>query len=326
MSDVSDTLDQPPAPGTTANQATDDGLAPPLDIPGHFSGVEPLPSQQPLAPELPPVPRREPRVPHFGHVLLMLLLLLAGLICAVIAALIAVHFHAFGVSGFERMQESMAYNLGIMAVMYLAAFGPAAAAFPPLWRKSFLAGLQWCAQTASRFKWRLIGLGLGCAGVALILQSIMHLPRESPIQKMLNTPTAAWLMFAFGVTVAPFCEEVIFRGFLLPSACTALDWTLEKLKRSSPPGLLANGHPKWSFPAMIFGAATTSVLFALMHAAQTSNSKAVFVMLWSMSMVLSTVRLKTRSLAASTLTHATYNFTLFLMVFIGTHGFHNLQK
>jgi membrane protease YdiL (CAAX protease family) len=44
-----------------------------------------------------------------------------------------------------------------------------------------------------------------------------------------------------------------------------------------------------------------------------------------MGMILSGIRLKTRSLAASTLTHASYNFTLFMMVLVATHGFRNLK-
>jgi hypothetical protein len=38
------------------------------------------------------------------------------------------------------------------------------------------------------------------------------------------------------------------------------------------------------------------------------------------------VRLGTRSVAASTLTHATYNFTLFVVMAIGTRGFTHLHR
>jgi membrane protease YdiL (CAAX protease family) len=274
----------------------------------------------------PPPPPRLTRIPHFGHVLLLLLLLLAGTFSSVTLALVALHFHLFGVSTPDQVQRSMFYNIGVMGLLYLIAFAPGAAVFPLLWRRSVLAGLQWSWASAIRLRWRLVGLGVGCAGVALALQSVLHMPHDSPIQQMLNSPQAAWLMFAFGVTVAPVCEEVLFRGFLLPAACTAFDWTREKITHSGPPALLSNEHPQWSLPAMIFGAAITSVLFALLHATQTANAKGVLVMLWSMGMVLSGIRLKTRSLAASSLTHAAYNFTLFIMVLIGTHGFRNLHQ
>jgi membrane protease YdiL (CAAX protease family) len=271
-------------------------------------------------------PPRRSRVPHLGHSLLLFVLLLAGAICSVVLALVAMRFHLFGVSTPEQLQHSMVYNIGVMAGLYLIAFVPAAVVFPLLWRRSVLAGLQWSGASAIRIRWRLVAIGVACAGAALALQSVMHLPHDTPIQQMLNSPAAAWLMFAFGVTMAPFCEEILFRGFLLPSACTAFDWIGEKITRSAAPPLLPNEHPSWSMPAMILGAALTSIFFALVHASQTANSKAVFVMLWTMGMVLAGIRLKTRSLAASTLTHAAYNFTLFLLALIGTHGFRNLHN
>jgi len=308
----------PPAPFLQNGNVTNDLVgAAPDGAPKEESVISVSPA--------PPEPLRPIRVPHFGHVLLLLLLLLAGTLCSVLLAFVALHFHLFGVSTPDQVQRSMVYNIGVMGLLYLIAFVPGAAVFPLFWRRSALAGLQWSAASAIRLRWRLIALGVVCAGVALALQSVLHLPRNSPIQQMLNSPQAAWLMFAFGVTMAPFCEEVLFRGFLLPAACTAFDWTREKITRGMPPALLPDAHPHWSLSAMIFGAAITSMLFALMHASQTANSKAVFVMLWSMGMVLSGIRLKTRSLAASTLTHAAYNFTLFIMVLIGSHGFRNLQ-
>lgn len=330
-------MEQPPASGTEGESQVEvavqvenlETAIAPLDPASLESGAPDLSMPQPViqAPApVPPQPPRPIRVPHFGHVMLLLLLLLAGTFGSVILALVGMHFHLFGVTTPDQLQHSMFYNIGVMGLLYLIAFVPAAAVFPPLWRRSALAGLQWNGASAIRLRWRLFGLGVGCAGLALALQSVLHLPRNTPIQQMLNSPQAAWLMFIFGVTMAPLCEEILFRGFLLPSACTAFDWTREKITRSAPPALLPSQHPQWSLPAMIFGAATTSVFFALLHASQTANAKGVLLMLWSMGMVLSGIRLKTRSLAASTLTHASYNFVLFLMVLIGTHGFRNLHQ
>jgi membrane protease YdiL (CAAX protease family) len=44
------------------------------------------------------------------------------------------------------------------------------------------------------------------------------------------------------------------------------------------------------------------------------------------SIVLCGVRLWTRSLASSTLVHSSYNFMLFLIMLITTHGFRHLDK
>jgi membrane protease YdiL (CAAX protease family) len=134
------------------------------------------------------------------------------------------------------------------------------------------------------------------------------------------------MMFAFGVTMAPFFEEMFFRGFLLPSLSTACDWIAEKKTGSPPRPLDAEGHPQWSLPAMIIGSVLTSIPFALVHAEQQGHSLGPFLLMIVISMILCTVRLKTRSLAASTLVHATYNFLLFSSMLIVTGGFRHFDK
>jgi membrane protease YdiL (CAAX protease family) len=63
-----------------------------------------------------------------------------------------------------------------------------------------------------------------------------------------------------------------------------------------------------------------------MHAEQTGWSPGPFVLLISVSLILCAVRLKTRSLAASTLVHACYNFILFSTALISSGGFRHLDK
>jgi len=280
-----------------------------------------------LAPALPaPGPPRFRRIPHFGHLALLGLLLLAGLMGSVILILVALYFHLFGVARIEDAMHSLPYAVGTMAVLYLIAFAPAAAVFPMLWGKSLSAGLQWNASAARR-RWPvLMGAGAACFLLALAVKSILHFPAKSPIAGLLSTPQAVWIMFAFSITVAPLCEEAIFRGFLLPAFSTAFDWTAEKLTRRTPRTLLPDGHPQWSLSAMILGALLTSALFAAFHVGQIGNAIGPLVLIFLVSLILCAVRLATRSLAASTLTHATYNCTLFLVMLIGTHGFRNLHN
>jgi hypothetical protein len=151
-------------------------------------------------------------------------------------------------------------------------------------------------------------------------------PDNAPIDKMFRAPGAAWLLFAFGVTVAPFFEEIAFRGFLLPALCTAWDWSIEQSIPKPTPPLDANGHPQWSTFAMVIGSILTSIPFAWMHAEQTGYSLGVFLLLVGVSMVLCWARLSTRSLAASVLVHASYNLLLFSLMFLGTSGFQHLDK
>jgi membrane protease YdiL (CAAX protease family) len=77
---------------------------------------------------------------------------------------------------------------------------------------------------------------------------------------------------------------------------------------------------------MIIASVLTSIPFALMHAEQTANALGPFLLLISVSLVLCGVRLATRSLAASMLVHASYNFVLFSLMLITTGGFQHLDK
>ena len=153
-------------------------------------------------------------------------------------------------------------------------------------------------------------------------------PTNAPIDKIFRSPGAAWLLFAFGVTLAPFFEEMFFRGFLLPALCTACDWIVEKMHATRPPRPLdANGHPQWSLPAMIVALRRSPAFPSpCLHVEQQGYSLGPFLLLIVVSLVLCAVRLKTRSLAASTLVHACYNFIIFSLMLIGTGGFRHLDK
>lgn len=293
---------------------------------------ESIADPQPILPDAPalPVPVLAPapprRIPNFRDLLLFGLLLLGGLVCAIIAILIAVGLHLFGVSRVEDIMHSMVYAIGSSVVLYVVAFPLAVIIFPMLWHKKFLAGLQWNSAVARRLWPWLLATGAACFFIALGARAVLHFPEHSPIEGLLSTPQAAWMMFAFSITVAPLCEEIIFRGFMLPALSTAVDWTGEKLAHRPAPALLAGDHPRWSLPAMISASIFTSIAFALIHIGQIGNSLGPVALIFTVSLVLCAVRLGTRSLAATTLTHAAYNCTLFLFQAIASHGFMHLHK
>jgi membrane protease YdiL (CAAX protease family) len=77
---------------------------------------------------------------------------------------------------------------------------------------------------------------------------------------------------------------------------------------------------------MVAASIATSLPFALLHAEQTNWSPGPFVLLLVISLILCAVRLRTRSLASSTLVHACYNFILFSTALISSGGFRHLDK
>ena len=268
----------------------------------------------------------EERIPHLGHVALLGLLALFGLIGTMMLVPLALHFHLFGITAISQAATDYHYALGSQAAQYLITFAGSLIVFPLIWRKPFFEAIHWHGATARQRIGRLISVAVLCFFVAIVNGMLMPGPTDAPIDDLFKAPGAAWILFAFGVTLAPFFEEMAFRGFLLPSLCTAYDWTVEHLTGVPRRPLDEYDNPQWSMPAMIVASLLTSVPFAMMHGAQTSWSLGPFLLLIFVSLMLCWVRLSTRSLAASTVVHATYNFMLFSFMLLGTGGFKHLDK
>ena len=272
-----------------------------------------------------PVPGEE-RIPHLGHVALLGLLVLFGLIGTMMLVPIALHYHLFGITTISRAGTDYRYALGSQAIQYFITFAGALIVFPLIWHRPFFDAIHWHRDIARHRIGRLISIAVLCFFVAIVNGMLMPGPTNAPIDQLFHAPGAAWVLFLFGITLAPFFEEMAFRGFLLPAFCTAYDWTIEKITGRPRRPLDADDNPQWSLSAMIAASALTSGPFALMHGSQTSWSLGPFLLLIFVSLMLCWVRLSTRSLAASTFVHATYNFMLFSFMLLGTSGFKHLDK
>ena len=270
-----------------------------------------------------PLPRRKP---DFADFLLFAVLAFGASLCSGVVVLIALHYHLLGAHTFKQANNEIHYRIGSQASWYILTLLFSVWIFPLAWRRSFFAGLEWRATAATRHIWRLVGAASACFIGAMADQFLMPGPSNTPIDETFRMPGAAWLLFAFGVTLAPLMEEIAYRGFLLPAFCTSFDWTMERLTKKAPLPLDGDGFPSWSAPAMIFASVVVSIPFALMHGEQTSYSVGPFLLLVAISLVLCWVRLAMRSLAASVLVHSTYNLLLFSLMFLGTGGFRHMDK
>ncbi|HEY2471786.1 MAG TPA: CPBP family glutamic-type intramembrane protease [Terracidiphilus sp.] len=275
-------------------------------------------------PEAPP--RRDVRIPHLGNLGLLILLGIFGWLGAGMLLLFALRIHLWGITSLTVASTDFRYTLASQAAQYLITFACCLAVFPIVWHQPFFSGIHWRGSFAIQRTSRLVSAAVLCFFVAMINGILMPGPTNAPIDQLFQAPGAAWTMFAFGVTLAPFFEEMAFRGFLLPSLCTAWDWTMEHVSGAPRRPLDEDGGPQWSRPAMIVASILTSVPFAMMHGAQTGWSLGPFLLLIFVSLVLCWVRLRMRSLAASTMVHACYNFMLFSFMVLGTGGFKHLDK
>jgi membrane protease YdiL (CAAX protease family) len=291
---------------------------------------------------------RSPRVPHLGHALLFLSI--AGLLLLASQALILVPLIPRGASPLTISLEHPRLLLATEAGTYAVTLAAAWFTFPLLWHRSFLAGIDWNAATASRLADRLVPLGVLTGWTVQGISSLVSMPKSIPMDDFFRSPADLWIVTLFGTLLAPLFEEIAFRGFLLPATATALDGlipflrfarahTLARLRNQDPPAPAQlvredaaafdedrgnlTGHKA---PAIVAAGLLTSALFAVLHAQQLGYTWPAVSLLACVSLVLTVVRIRTRSVACSTLVHASYNLSVFLTLFVATGGYRHLER
>jgi uncharacterized protein len=278
------------------------------------------------------------RIPNFGHMVLFFVIAIVSLVAASVSCFAIVSgLHLMGREPTEQLLREPRLLIPSMAVGYLIAGAIVWAVFAHRWRQPFAQALRWNF-SAVRDHWKLL---LGC-GVVLsltvqFLSNFLPIPKTLPIDDFFRTPGDVWMVAFFGTFVAPLFEELAFRGFLLPSLASSWDWLRTPRERlhtfvtgEAPTADFAAGvtkeDPRWSIAALVFSCALTSIAFALVHADQLAHAWAPLSVLFAVSLALCGVRLWTHSLAASTFIHATYNGTIFIILFFATGGFRHLDK
>ena len=94
----------------------------------------------------------------------------------------------------------------MLAVLYLIAV----VRQQPFWKS-----LSW--NWPRNMRW--IGFLFAGTGLSLVaggLQKVLPTPKNLPIEDMFREPGAAWFLATLGVLIAPFVEEILFRGLLYP--------------------------------------------------------------------------------------------------------------
>lgn len=261
------------------------------------------------------------RIPHLGHTLLFLLLLILSFLLA--EAVVLAISGGLGRSVLASLQ-SQPLQLATTALAYLVTLAAAYFSFPALWDRPFLSGLQWNWRTARRFATRLLPLGLLLGFALQAVEQLIPNSKAVPMEEYFRTVPMVWALTFFGTLLAPLFEETLFRGFLLPATATAVDWL--RLPRTPDALQLWSSSDAHTPFALVTSSLLTSMLFALIHAPQLGYNWPTVALLAAVSLVLCAVRLRTRSVAASTLVHAAYNLSVFLSLFVTTAGYRHLDR
>jgi uncharacterized protein len=276
--------------------------------------------EQSYSPESDPAPPR--RIPNLGHALLFVSFA-ASMLLLFQLLLILLGKGPTSAHGSITVEHPK-LQLATMAAGYLFTLITAWFFYPIVWQRTFLNGISWNWRTASSQAAKLIPLGLLLGLLSTAVDSFITPPKTVLIDKFFLTPADAWLLTLFGTLAAPVFEETCFRGFFVPAFAIAYDWL--SLPRTP------EAHARWQATtsltpmALIFSAILSSILFALLHGEQVSFAWGAMLVLFSVSLVLSFVRVKTQSVAASALVHSAYNSLIFLGTLYVTGGYRHLDR
>jgi membrane protease YdiL (CAAX protease family) len=168
----------------------------------------------------------------------------------------------------------------------------------PFWRAMGWRGLHFTGQTTSASILRCLGGGAMLALIVSFAGRFFNEKSDLPIEELFRSRQTVILLMGFGILVAPLVEETMFRGFLYPIVGRRF-------------GVAA-------------GVIATGVLFGAMHAQQLWGGWGQISLLIGVGIVLTWVRARTGTVAASYLVHLGYNSLLFLGFFIGTGGLRHI--
>jgi membrane protease YdiL (CAAX protease family) len=168
----------------------------------------------------------------------------------------------------------------------------------PFWRAMGWRGLHFARQRTSDSILFCLGGGAMLALIVSFAGKFINEKSDLPIEELFHSRPTVILLMGFGILVAPLVEETMFRGFLYPIFARSF-------------GVAA-------------GVIVTGVLFGAMHAQQLWGGWGQISLLIGVGIVLTWVRARTGTVAASYLVHLGYNSLLFLGFFIGTGGLRHI--
>lgn len=170
-------------------------------------------------PEIPINPRAE-NPPWNGVDLLLigLVLVVSLFFFSSLSFLIILHSPHSTSSGISPSELSKAPGpLVIVPAMTLAYFAMLAAMYGVVkrrYQRPFWQAVAW-RWPGDWWMGYMLGGGLLAVGLGL-LSRLLPIPKSLPVDRFFQDRQGAYLMMIFGVAVAPFAEEMLFRGFLYP--------------------------------------------------------------------------------------------------------------
>ena len=152
----------------------------------------------------------------------------------------------------------------------------------------------------SGWAWLFPALGGVTLIVAIMLQNVLPMPKDTPFEHLFDRPRDAYLLAIIAVSIGPLMEELFFRGFMYPVVARRM--------------------------GAAWGVVLTALPFGLIHLPQYGWAWGAALLIVLVGVVCGVVRAVTRSVGASFLVHAGYNGAQMIIALIFTHGFQRMEK
>lgn len=241
-----------------------------------------------MTPEFPPEAalRQEP---SWGYTDLLIFTFLS-LVCIGLGQLL---IHGFVVLFGIDPHNDGAVILPSQLLLYVLLFAVLYAIIKLQYGRSFWRSLGWIHSDIGLGAAAIIGFAL--AFLVALLAVALHTPDvDTPMKHLLARRSTAIEFAIVGTTIAPLCEELIFRGFMQPVLVRSL--------------------------GSVAGILVTAAVFGTLHLAQNAFTWQSGALITLAGIAFGWMRQVTGSTRASTCMHATYNCTFFLTFFAqGTH-------
>lgn len=259
--------------------------------------------------EIQPMPDRPPRIDSrtpfqwMDLIYLMLFYFVCGGVLTLIVA--AGAFVFFGISPSELKTSTAAWasvmiitqallSGATLAFLYAVVRGRSGA---PFWQTMGWRGFRNMATSTSTVLRYVFG-GFALAVVVGWLGNFVGRESGIPMEELFRSRQSVLMLMALGILVAPLVEETIFRGCIYPVIARRFGITT---------GIVATG-----------------ALFGLAHAQQLGGAWGQIGLLICVGIVLTYVRARAGTVAASYFVHLGYNTILFAGFFIATGGLRHL--
>lgn len=198
----------------------------------------------------------------------------------------------------QALGKNTFFLLGAQLVFYILIFGYVYVLVVFRYRMKFWEGIKWGRLTPRGVE-RYIALGVAMTILVQLLPAFLPDKSHFPLEKLFSSPESSYAMAAFAVIVAPFMEELVFRGVLFSIF-----------------------EARAGIPFAIFA---TAILFAAMHIPEYNGAWDHVFLIFLVGLILSLTRGVTRSLAPSVVLHVTYNGCLMIGLFFATSHFRMMQ-